>query len=286
MTIKSTPPSGVYPDVPFSEYLEWDAISSHDLMKMMRSPAHYRYSKDAQRGEPSAAMRLGTAVHAYILEENDVSDDVAVLPPDINRRTKAGKEDYAIFCADNSSRTILTLDEHQKASNMADTVFACRAAQVTLDAAPHREHSLLWECPTSGLAARGRPDAYGPDHNIVVDIKTTADASPHAFAKSVANFKYHVQAFAYMNGLQALGKLDDSCQFIIIAVESSAPYTVGVYALDRSDVELGGQLYAEATAKYMECAHSDVWPGYSEDKIEVLPLPTWARKNYDRNQED
>ena len=230
-------------------------------------------------------MRLGTAVHAYVLEGED-SNDVAVLPDDINRRTKAGKEDYALFCADNADRTILTMDENRKAYSMADSVHACRAASVSLDLASHREYSMRWKCPATGLLARGRPDAYSSVDNIIVDLKTAADASPNGFARSVANYKYHVHAYAYMTGLRELGHVDDECAYLIVAVESTAPYAVGVYSLDRSDIELGGKLYVEAAEKMLECQATDTWPGYSNDEVSLLSLPTWARKNHDRDQED
>ena len=61
---------------------------------------------------------------------------------------------------------------------------------------------------------RGRLVVKEP-HRIVVDVKTTRDASRAEFAKSIANLDYHVQAAWNQDALGAE-------QFITIAVEESA----------------------------------------------------------------
>jgi hypothetical protein len=45
---------GKFENVPFDEYLSWDAVSSTRLSRMAKSPAHYQ----AGFGEPTEAMLL------------------------------------------------------------------------------------------------------------------------------------------------------------------------------------------------------------------------------------
>lgn len=289
-TLHPTPEPGVYEDVHMNVYQAWDATSSHDLINVLRSPLHYKYRKDATRSEPTPAMRLGTAAHAYTLQPDDAHREVAVLPDTINRRTKVGKEEYALFTEENRDMCVLSSDENRKAQNMADAVLACPAAAKLLGHAPEREMSCLWNDPDTGLVARGRPDAFGTDANVIIDLKTAADARPGTLATSVAKYQYHVQAYAYKTGLIELGRISDDpfmpCSYIIIAVESTAPYAVGVYSLSPRDIELGGRLYRRAALKLKQCVESDSYPGYSGDDIPVLHLPEWAHKDDDRDSEE
>jgi exodeoxyribonuclease VIII len=107
----------------------------------------------------------------------------------------------------------------------------------------------------------------------MVDLKTTRDASPRGFMRSIADYRYHVQAAWYLNGVeQATGKRPD--QFIFICVESTAPYVVAVYAADEVMTDRGYEQAMKDLGKLAECRAADSWPSYS-DQIETISLPGW-----------
>lgn len=149
--------------------------------------------------------------------------------------------------------------------------------------------------------------------DIIGDLKTTEDASPEGFAKSIANWRYDVQHAYYIDGTRLAleqgkctppqeGKAELSvywtdpvtgvlcrCRpdfwrgypkhFAFIAVEKKPPYAVGVYVLDSEGVEIGRAQYQHDLRVYAECVRSGVWPGYG-DKIQTISLPAWhANKN-------
>ena len=135
------------------------------------------------------------------------------------------------------------------------------------------ETTHMWTDAGFGLECKCRPDWLTNDGSIVVDLKTTKDASPRGFKQSVANYRYHVQAAWYLHGLeQATGKRPD--QFIFICVESTAPYAVAVYAADAEMIERGHDQAMRDLAKLAVCKAADHWPSYSE-QIETLSLPAW-----------
>ena len=107
-----------------------------------------------------------------------------------------------------------------------------------------------------------------------MDVKTTQDASPREFAKSIANFGYHVQAAYYLDICNDLG-MDKKC-FIIVAVESAPPHGVGIYQLSTEAIETGRKLYRKWLEILAECIEKDEWLGYPE-KFNVIDLPGWAR---------
>lgn len=271
---------GLYPDVSFEDYLAWDAVSSHDLMLVRRSPAHLRDSKAAPR-QPTDAMRLGTAAHAWILQPEEAPDMIMVAPK-VDRRTKAGKQMWAEFLEEAGSRTIVNEDEARTLAQMAGAVAAAPAARAVLDAAKIREASMLWR--HGEVWGRGRPDAMSECGSLIVDLKTTMDASPDAFARTAANFNYPLQAAYYVDGLQAAGiaSPDAVTSFVFLVVEKTPPYGVAVYTLPEDAIELGRNQYQSALSTYEDAVATNIWGGYSAAyQIETLNLPRWAFRTDD-----
>jgi exodeoxyribonuclease VIII len=117
------------------------------------------------------------------------------------------------------------------------------------------------------------------DGRLLVDLKTTEDASPRGFAKSIAQWRYQVQAAWYMDGVeQATGTRPE--QFLFVCVEKKAPYAVAVYAADAEMIAAGAQTAARDLDVLATCKAANAWPGYS-DQIEPISLPPWMRPRPD-----
>lgn len=86
---------GIYQDISNEDYHnspECNALSAGGIKSILKTPAHF---KAAQTGNsPTPAMIFGSAAHSYILTPQLGE---VVQAPDINRRTKAGKEEWAEF---------------------------------------------------------------------------------------------------------------------------------------------------------------------------------------------
>jgi hypothetical protein len=239
------------------------AISASHLHAVAASPYHYwkRFLDPArQQLEPTAAMRLGTLVHCAVLEPDELLQRYGVCGP---RNTKAGKEQAAAMAAagiEAVSETDMTL-----ALSMAAAVREHPAASLLLHSGK-AEQSFWWDDKTTGMRCKCRPDWM--TGATLVDLKTTGDASPAGFAKSVANFRYHVQANHYLAGTFAE-------RFIFIAVEKTYPFAVGVYELDAAAMAHGAELRRRNLATIADCRAINEWPGYGAG-IEPLSLPGWA----------
>jgi len=256
------PTRQVIADMSSADYHAHPAVSKSVLDKLARSPLHCRAYLDGERTEPTPAMLLGTAVHTAILEPERFDVEYAVFEGD--RRTTAGKQAYADLVS--RGKSIVSASDSDVISSMAAAVRAHPVASALLRNGS-AEQSVFWTDPMTGLGCKCRPDWWRTD-NIVVDVKTTEDASPAAFAKSIAGFRYHVQAAHYLAGTQA-------DRFVFIAVEKKAPYAVAVYELDAVSLEVGEAIRREELNIYDICSRAGEWPGYSPD-IEVLSLPAWA----------
>jgi len=259
-----------------ADYHRHWAVSKSGLDQIAKSPLHYwaRFlDPDRVWTEATPAMRLGTALHTHVLELSKWDEQIAVAPGDINRRTKEGREQWAAFEAAAKRKTVITADDAAQVMAMGRAVLGHPAAAMLLGLPGKAETTHMWTDASTELECKCRPDWLTDDGSIVVDLKTTKEASPRGFKQSVANYRYHVQAAWYLHGLeQATGKRPD--QFIFICVESSAPYAVAVYAADAEMIERGHDQAMRDLAKLAVCKAADHWPSYSE-QIETLSLPAW-----------
>lgn len=259
-------------NMPAEEYFAVDAASNSTLGRMIKSPAHCRAYLDAER-EETPALRLGSLVHCLVLEPKQYSK-LYVIAPEINRRTKAGKEEWDRFHDEHGYKTIITPDELHEATAMAESVLAHPAAGKLIDGG-NAEVSLFWEDPETGFPCKARAD-YITKSGYMVDLKTTADASCEEFARSMAKFGYHRQQAFYTDGYeQVLEKRPKG--FVFIAVEKKPPYAVGVYMLDADSEQLGRNEYRPLLESFAECSRADQWPAY-ETKVQQISLPAWAFK--------
>ena len=111
---------------------------------------------------------------------------------------------------------------------------------------------------------------------VAIDLKSTTDSSPDGISRHIADYGYHRQAAWYMHALQLEGL--DIHNFIFVFVEKSPPYVTTAVSL--SDAAIGAA-YDEikiALDLYERCSESGVWPGYTEQAIKTVDLPTWYYK--------
>lgn len=270
---------GVYDGISNAEYHGGPGISKSGLDLLARSPMHLKWAMGTANGNPpTAAQKIGTAAHALILEPEVFTQEYAVAPQ-VDRRTKAGKEAWASFQAENEGRELLTQDEWDQLHAMRDAVMAHPVASKLLTGAPGKaEQSVYWQDQVTGELCRCRPDFWRQD-GILVDLKSTDDAGLESFSKSLANWRYHVQHPFYLDGCchaieQAGLDLVKPNHFLFLVVEKRAPYGVAVYQLDQESIDLGREQYRRDLDLYHQCRQTDEWPGYG-NRIQQIGVPQW-----------
>jgi exodeoxyribonuclease VIII len=262
-----------HPGLTNEAYHALKAVSPSQIKVLGRSPLHYFdqfLAEDREKREPTPAMLMGTALHTAVLEPELWDATIAVPPHSFDRRTKAGKELAAEFEREAAGKIVLAPDDADQVRRMADQVRKHPAAGFLLELPGRREASYTWEDPQTGLACKTRPDWHSEDRRIVVDVKTTRDASRVEFAKSVANLDYHVQAAWNQDALGAE-------QFITIAVENVRPFAVAVYPASGAMIAAGQRRIEAAMALLAQCWETGVWPGYGDLVQEPIELPGWCR---------
>ncbi len=182
----------------------------------------------------------------------------------------------AEWMANNGHRNVLTQEQWDQLHRMRDAVFAHPMAARLMRLEGKAEQSVYWIDKETGELCRCRPDWW--PGNFVVDVKTTEDASPSGFGKSIATYAYDVQDAFYTDGLAAAGKPIRA--FLFLAVEKSAcvvegqSFGVAVYQLDEASRELGRAKYRTDLRTFAQCKATGIWPNYG-DTIQPVSLPQW-----------
>jgi hypothetical protein len=252
-------------DVPEDAYhADRTAVSKSWLDYIERSPAHLKAYLDGLTHRDSEELDIGRLAHCLILEEDRFLKQF-VCAPKIDKRTTAGKQQWAEFEAANKGRMLVTQDHYKLVFNIRDAVMKhSKAAALLRNGEP--EKTIVWKDANTGELCKARADWLR--QNAIVDIKTTRDARPSEFAKAIANYRYHVQAAHYEAGFNLN-------RFIFIAVEKDPPFGVAVYFADSEMVKSGTEARARNLGQYAECKASGNWPCYSES-ITTIQLPRWA----------
>jgi hypothetical protein len=269
---------GLYPGVTNDCYQQWNAASAHRLSLLARSPAHLRWFLDHPE-EPTPSLIVGGAFHALCLQPDVFGSQYAVAP-ECDRRTKEGKATWETFCAAAAGRTVIKEQDADLCTAMMVAVHKHPTAGELLRAPGPVEVSALWwhrlnDDPPMPQLCKLRADKLAPEHSSIVDLKTTDDASPDGFERSILKYGYHRQAAMYLHGMAALGTPYD--HFVFVCVEKDAPHAVGVYRLDDEAVEAGWAECEELLAKYAECCRTNTWPGYPDD-VQTISLPDWKMR--------
>lgn len=252
-------------------YHSGEGVSKSDLDLVHRSPLHYLKS---EHDNDSDALRLGTAFHMAVLETAEFMKTYDKLKPGMKRTTKDGKARVEEIHA--AGKIDLTHEEWEMIMGMRNSVLSNPIAKALINGS---DHEVSVYGTINGTLCKCRPDIWDSRRLIIADLKSTTDASPEAFAKSVANFRYYVQDAWYRHVMEAAAGIVPKA-FVFIAVEKKPPYAMAMYSLDE-DSKRQGWIEALSDLQALKNAiEENNYQGYSP-MVETLSLPRWARKDYD-----
>ncbi len=256
-----------------ADYHANPALSASGLKQFLVSPMQYQHSRMEKHDTP--ALSFGRLVHVLALEPDKFTDQYAVIPEHIDRRTKAGRAEWADYQA-----------------TYAHTDYEM-VKQFDVDRAERIAAALRSVLPATGLTeATFRVDTeFGPlqcrpdrlTDGKIYDIKTTRSVA--AFERQAFALGYHWQDAFYRYVIERkAGVLFDPIEFI--AVESTPPHDVirrhfhtNLYHDMRGTLE-------EALADYAQCVKSGTWPGMDRgEKPKEIQTPMWINDQFEGGAE-
>lgn len=244
------------------EYRAFPAFNQSAAKHILTSPAHYQaYINTPQ--EETKALRFGTFVHSAVLEPHTLNDLYATAP-DVDKRTKQGKEDWAAFATANAGKTILDAEESAIGHLVASSArHALKTHGVEFDAT-----EVMYHVDYCGVPLKAAIDGVSGDY--LWDIKTTDDASPSGMLKAIRNYRYNLQAYWYRLVYElATGRRPLGFRFLFI--EKEAPFACSVCEVGPELMSWAIADFEKAVNLYKECSASGVWPSYPEE-IQVIDI--------------
>ena len=261
-----------------TDYYAIKALSHSMLSCLAQNPMEckMRYVDDPPTlpRKDSAAFAMGHAVHCLALEPEKFDERFAVAPK-VDRRTTAGKLAWAEYLADCEGKTVLDEQDH------VDAVACVQALNnhpefATIMAQPRRvevEHQF----DLFGHKFKAKPDCIVDSMKLILDIKTTDDASPHRWQWSAVDYGYHRQQIIYREALKE--NTGEWYRFIFAVVEKPKPSTRGIpptvalYELDDATIEMGKQDTQRLVQDYEDRTANGWWQQYYSSGIVPLRLP-------------
>ena len=244
--------------------------SSIAQIMINQSPAHawlqHPRLNPAFKPETNSRFDLGSAAHAMLLEGDN--SKIVVVDAD-DWRTKAAKEardtatamgKYAVLEKDYAEvmKMVFAAKCFLKDSELGDLLETGLA-----------EQTVLWE--ENGVWCRARPDLLDGEGDIVLDYKTTSDASPENVAKQIGRMGYDLQAEFYLRGVNAVTALVPT--FVFLFQEIEPPYACSLASLSASYQAVGRSKVNRAMHLWQTCTTTNNWPGYSNQVAFVEPKP-------------
>jgi len=283
--------AGWYLDFDDTRYHGSGGVSSTSLKYLLQRAPNYFLCKQNQQNKPTEAMKMGSLVHTMILEPETVKQKYVQCPEFGDLRKTANKTAKLEFEERNQDKDAVKSELYEKAERMAESVLSHPTASLLLDGSIN-ESSVYWwfkgdyeDERKYKQMCKVRPDAISTTHpGMIIDIKTTDDASFTGFAKSIHKFNYHLSAAMYLEGCNSNKELLDKTKafiftnFVWVVVEKEYPYNVACYSMCKTDYNIGRMLFRKSMM-VLHDAKEDNFPGYPEE-IREIELPAYAQKGH------
>lgn len=250
---------GIYNDISIEDYhADRNIISSTGLKKVKRSTRDFiHYLIYGTEDKP--CFNFGNAFeialidkvnktkefdkNVCVLKSKDWIDMALINKPDLKvpRNSKDYKDIKSAFIETNGAGKYI-IDDHggidtkKTLDGMLESVLSDEVVAKLLDGTEYQT-SIVWKDKETGLLCKTRPDLNKVKKEIVVDIKTTADASPEKFYRDAANFDYPLQACMQMDGCLQSGLMEKIDLYLWLVVEKTEPYNYAIYEFQKDDIE-------------------------------------------------
>lgn len=258
------------------EYRSNPAISRSELFKISESPEKFKFYKE-HPGTPTSALLFGQLFHAMVLQPDIVWEQFAECP-NIDRRTKAGKEAFMEFEQRSSGKTIVTTEMVEQAQTMCEALNKNEFVAKLLNG--EKEKPFFWEDELTGEQCKCRTDVLTEigDNLVIVDLKTSDCAETESFIHSAIKYGYDFQSAMYCEGV----KINTGREplFVFIVIEKKPPYAINILQADKLLIRRGHDIFRELIGIYHDCKQTDNWYGYlgKFNQINNLALPAWLAK--------
>lgn len=234
-----------------------------------RSPLHawQRHKMlGAEPDEATDAKDRGSILDGMLLGGGPA---IAVIDAE-NFRTKAAQDERDAARAAGAIPVLAR--KHEELSAIAEALRSQLARKKLYPFSGESKRRIEWTDPEFGVACAGELDHV--KGATILDLKMTRDASPDAIAIAMVRYGYDIQHAAYTQALATVEPaLAGRVKMLFVFAEYDPPYAVTVAEPSGTMRSLGHFKWARACRIWGECLASGIWPGYSDDVVQIEAKP-------------
>lgn len=248
---------------------------------MRKSPQHFlsylEYQQSGSMREDTKAMRFGRLCHAAVLEPARMKANLVIQPDFGDMRSKGNREARDAWKLTlPGSAIVVDQDELASVTRVANAVLGNNEIRALLEHPKTVFESTALFTHSTGILSRARFDIFNPELGVIADLKTTTDASPDSFSRTIFSYKYFLQAAMYLYAAEKITNIKN-LKYNFIAVESSRPNSVVMYELDNGAIDYGMAELSTAYDLLLKCLETDSWPSTQEMlSNKTIGLPSWV----------
>lgn len=239
------------------------ALNYSGAKELLRSPAHYQSYLNQER-EETKALRMGSLIHCAVLQP-ELLNEKFITAPEVDRRTKEGKETYAAFQSSlKPGMTVVSAEESAECHLIASHAkLALERIGVTFD-----QTELMFTTDHNGVQLKCAIDGVSGDY--LWDLKTTEDASPAGILKAIRAYRYNLQAYFYRLCYETAFERR-MLGFRFLFIEKAPPYATAVVEIGPELMSYAVSDFEKALQTYRECTTLNSWPAYPDD-VQVIDI--------------
>lgn len=251
-------------------------VSKSMLAKMAVCPKYFKWCLENEEKE-TKALTIGSAFHKLVLEPQEFGKEFVVMPQ-IDRRTKAGREVYEEFLKAAEGRRVVTQEQYDIIVEMANEILCNENATILTEGIV--ETSMYGTDEVTGELIKTRPDCYQiiDGKLLISDLKSCRSALTENFTRDCFKLGYDLQAYMYCyNASRVLNIPMEDISFYFVAVEGTAPYLINIFKVTDEMFKRGEMLYRKYMGMYHEAKTTDNWWGLNGKRnlINELTLPPY-----------
>lgn len=252
-----------------------------------KTPMHYwAYSylnPNKLPPEPKEHFIFGDAAHKLLLGETGFKEKFAIRPDQWSDWRKDAAKEWRTEQQE-AGKSVLVPDDlviirHIANQLAADPLVASGILQGKI------EHSLIWKDEPTGIWLRSRPDVIPAADGVLVDIKTTTDASDESIQRTVQKLGYAMQGALAGLGMKAALEIDMT-DFVLVWLEKKPPYAVNIQPVDSDWIYWARRQLRRSIDKFAKCIETNDWPGYAQVGEKSTHMPEWLRKRFENEDEN
>jgi len=245
-------------------------LSYSSIKEFAKSPKHFINYRNKPK-ETTPALIYGQALHCMLLEPQEFGNTFTIMP-NVDKRTKEGKEIFAEFERQSEGKTILDEKLHTELFNLVDYIKTNPEWEVLISGAQTEveERTEIFGLPF--VTIKDIVKANG-----VVDIKSVQSGQIDTLIKDFYNYQYHIQAAIYTQKGES---------FSFYVVEKSEPYYNGLINVADDFIKYGKKELERLCVGFNYCLEHpecfemsyDFW--YKMDGVKpIISLPYWVKNN-------